>query len=281
MSQYGSATQGFGGTAAASATQGFGGATQQSGTLSRGASAMSSSGPDHEIDEAPLGHLIGLMTSIQEQNNAEKRKVYLESFWKRYGRFFKSSRKPRFIPDFRVLRLLCPELDRERPVYNLKEAGIAKLYCEIYNLPKDHPDNIELTNWRDPTAASGGGGTRRGGGNWRDMGASVAGIFPAVLYKVMEKRSPARSVRPFSRVLRRVFRVCREFFAHARSSFGQDCTIKGLNKMLDDLYRASKTEKKDRKFTSALSFTLVISRLFLTSCVPCIHKTLRRLMDLF
>lgn len=217
MSQYGSSTQGFGGTAASSATQGFVGGTQPSASLSRG-SAMTSFGPDYEIDEAPLLNLIGLMVVIRDQNNAEKRKVYLEQFWNRHGRFFKVSRQRRYIPDFRILRLLCPELDRERPVYNLKEAGIAKLYCEIYNLPKDHPDNIELTNWRDPTAASGGGGARRGAANWRDMGSSVAGIFPAVMYKVMEKRSPTRS----------------------------DITIRQLNKMLDDLYRASKTEKKER-----------------------------------
>ena len=173
-------------------------------------------GPGHEIDEAPLEHLVGLMSLIREQNNSDKRKAILENFWKTHGMYYKTGHRKRWIPDFRILRLLCPELDRERPVYNLKEASIAKLYCEIHNLPKDHPDSIELMNWRDPTAAS--GGARRGAGHWRDLGASVAGIFPAVLFKVMSKRSPQTT----------------------------SLTVRDLNKLLDDLYRASKTEKKDR-----------------------------------
>jgi len=215
-------TQGF--TQQGSGTQGFtqqGSGTQGSATLGHTGSAMRPIGPEdgHDIDEATLQHLVGLMLKIREQNNAEKRKGILDSFWSMHGRYYRmGGQRKRYIPDFRILRLLCPELDRERPVYNLKEASIAKLYCEIYNLPKDHPDNIELMNWKDPTAASGGGGGRRGAGNWRDMGASVAGIFPAVLFKVMNKRSPGHST----------------------------LTIRELNKLLDDLYRASKTEKKER-----------------------------------
>lgn len=170
----------------------------------------------HDMDEAPLVHLVGLMTGIRDQNNADKRKVILENFWRKYGSYYKTGHRRRWVPDFRILRLLCPELDRERPVYNLKEASIAKLYCEIHNLSKETQDYIELVNWRDPTAAS--GGARRGAGNWRDLGASVAGIFPAVLFKVMQKRSPIAS----------------------------SLTVRDLNNMLDDLYRASKTEKKDR-----------------------------------
>ena len=192
----------------------LGAATQHHAPGGGGGGTVSFQATGREIDEAPLSHLIGLLEMVRDQHNAPKRAKLLENFWRSYGRKVGN----RYIPDFRILRLMCPELDRERPVYNLKEASIAKLYCEIHMLPKDHEDAVELMNWRDPTMAAGGGGGRRGGGDWRNMGQSVAGIFPAVLFKVMHKRSPQRST----------------------------LTVRQLNKMLDDLYRASKTEKQDR-----------------------------------
>eukprot|EP01046_Picozoa_sp_COSAG06_P086601 COSAG06_NODE_33178_length_494_cov_0.600000_1_plen_74_part_01 len=69
-------TQGF--TQQGSGTQGFtqqGSGTQGSATLGHTGSAMRPIGPEdgHDIDEAPLQHLVGLMLKIREQNNAEKR----------------------------------------------------------------------------------------------------------------------------------------------------------------------------------------------------------------
>ena len=87
-----------------------------------------------EIDEAPLQQFVGMLVMISSCGSAAKRLAILDQFWNRYG--CKVGPGQRHCPDFRILRLMCPELDRERSAYNLKEASIAKFYIEINNLDK-------------------------------------------------------------------------------------------------------------------------------------------------
>ncbi|RXK40753.1 hypothetical protein M231_02005 [Tremella mesenterica] len=49
-----------------------------------------------------------------------------------------------------LIRLLLPERDRERPVYNLKEAMLAKCYIEVLGLDKHSAAAQKLVKWKQP-----------------------------------------------------------------------------------------------------------------------------------
>lgn len=49
---------------------------------------------------------------------------------------------------FPVLRLLIPQLDRERGAYGVKEHTLAKIYIQILSLPKDGGDAKKLLEYR-------------------------------------------------------------------------------------------------------------------------------------
>ena len=49
---------------------------------------------------------------------------------------------------FSAMRLICPELDKERGTYGFKEAQLAKSLAEALGLSKDSDDARKLTDWR-------------------------------------------------------------------------------------------------------------------------------------
>eukprot|EP01018_Ginkgo_biloba_P026727 Gb_32667 [translate_table: standard] len=56
---------------------------------------------------------------------------------------------------FSAIRLILPELDRERGTYKLKEAQLAKCLTEALGLSKDSEDAQRLMNWRKGGAKTG------------------------------------------------------------------------------------------------------------------------------
>jgi DNA ligase-4 len=46
------------------------------------------------------------------------------------------------------MSLLLPHLDRSRGAYGIKEASLAKLYINIFSLPKDGVDAIRLLKYK-------------------------------------------------------------------------------------------------------------------------------------
>ncbi|CAK9273004.1 unnamed protein product [Sphagnum jensenii] len=78
---------------------------------------------------------------------------------------------------FGAMRLILPQLDKERANYGLKEAVLAKLLAEALGLSKDAEDAIKLQNWRK-------GGQRAG---------SNAGNFPFVAAEVLYRRQKTTS----------------------------------------------------------------------------------------
>ena len=56
---------------------------------------------------------------------------------------------------FQFMRLLLPQLDRERLTYGLKESKIAKYYIEILALPQTCEDALRLKKWKDPSKGTG------------------------------------------------------------------------------------------------------------------------------
>lgn len=51
------------------------------------------------------------------------------------------------------MRLLCPQVDKARPAYGMKETVLAKYYIEILSIAKDSVDAKKLLNYRVPTSA--------------------------------------------------------------------------------------------------------------------------------
>jgi DNA ligase 4 len=73
-----------------------------------------------------------------------------------------------------VMRLICPQIDSQRPVYGLKEQTIAKRIVKLLGITEKNPDGKSLVNWKNPgnTAAS-----------------RLAGDFAGRCYEVVSKRA--------------------------------------------------------------------------------------------
>jgi DNA ligase-4 len=70
---------------------------------------------------------------------------------------------------FSAMRLILPDLDKERANYGMKEGVLAKFLADALGLSKDSEDAKKLVNWRK-------GGQRAG---------SNAGNFPVVAAEVV------------------------------------------------------------------------------------------------
>lgn len=70
-----------------------------------------------------------------------------------------------------ALRLIIPDKDRERAMYGLKEAAIAKLLIRVMKIDKDSEDGFNLRNWKSAGVKSGS-----------------AGDFAARCFEVLNKR---------------------------------------------------------------------------------------------
>jgi len=57
---------------------------------------------------------------------------------------------------FPVMRLLLPQLDKERQAYGFKETMLGKAIVEILNIAPTSPDAVRLISWRKPTKGSTG-----------------------------------------------------------------------------------------------------------------------------
>lgn len=77
---------------------------------------------------------------------------------------------------FSAIRLMLPDLDKERGNYGLKEAVLAKLLADAFGLSKDSEDAKKLVNWRK-------GGQRAGSnaGNFSVIASEVQFLNDAVI----------------------------------------------------------------------------------------------------
>ena len=75
-----------------------------------------------------------------------------------------------------VMRLLLPQLDKERAIYGMKESVLAKMYSDTFSLPKK--DSESLKYWKNPTK--------------QPLGAP-SGDFTAVLISVLKNRCTSES----------------------------------------------------------------------------------------
>ncbi|RSH81465.1 DNA ligase (ATP) [Saitozyma podzolica] len=86
--------------------------------------------------------LCSMMDRLRSEE-AGKRKDTLQRFFRLWREKVGSDLYP-------LIRLLLPDRDRERPVYNLKEAMLAKCYIEVLGLDKHSEAAQRLIKWKQP-----------------------------------------------------------------------------------------------------------------------------------
>ncbi|CAD2218585.1 DNA ligase N terminus/ATP dependent DNA ligase domain/RNA ligase/ATP dependent DNA ligase C terminal region containing protein, putative [Angomonas deanei] len=94
------------------------------------------------VSKFPFLRLCHLFESILHATSKNVQTAALEAVWKQL---------PKNESFFPYMRLLLPHLDHQRPLYNLKENKLAKLYVEVLGLPPKSAQAQKLLNWKDPS----------------------------------------------------------------------------------------------------------------------------------
>ncbi|KAJ9585405.1 hypothetical protein L9F63_002788 [Diploptera punctata] len=109
-------------------------------------------------------------------SSRDKKGEYLKKFINSFREFTRKKKGENPTVDdsfFPVLRLLLPQLDRERGAYGVKEHNLAKIYIRILGLPKEGQDALKLLNFRAPKTAG-----------------NLAGDFGEVAFYILKNRCP-------------------------------------------------------------------------------------------
>ncbi|XP_068735127.1 DNA ligase 4-like [Montipora capricornis] len=129
--------------------------------------------------QVPFYDLCCLLEKISETSGTEKKKKILSTFvssWREaHGKLHKDTSKTTD-SFYSAMRLLLPQLDKERGAYGIKEVVLAKYYIDILSIGKDSVDGRKLLNYRAPKNAK------------QD---SVAD-FASVAYFVLKNRCPEK-----------------------------------------------------------------------------------------
>ncbi|WRT63833.1 uncharacterized protein IL334_000758 [Kwoniella shivajii] len=101
--------------------------------------------PSECVNKYPTPHFSLLCTMMDRlrTEEASKRKDILSRFMELWRIKVGNDLYP-------LIRLLLPDRDRERPVYNLKEAMLAKCYIEVLGLDRHSDAAMRLIKWKQP-----------------------------------------------------------------------------------------------------------------------------------
>ncbi|XP_075382130.1 DNA ligase 4 isoform X2 [Mycteria americana] len=124
----------------------------------------------------PFADLCSTLERIQRCKSRPEKTKYFKEFLDSWRKFHDAlHQKEKDVTDsfYPAMRLILPQLERERMAYGIKETMLAKLYIELLNLPKDGKDAAKLLHYRTPA------GTR-----------GDAGDFAMIAYFVLKPRSP-------------------------------------------------------------------------------------------
>ncbi|XP_027722174.1 DNA ligase 4 [Vombatus ursinus] len=126
--------------------------------------------------QVPFADLCSTLERIQKSKSRPEKIKYLKEFldsWRKFHDALHKNEKGVTDSFYPAMRLILPQLERERMAYGIKETMFAKLYIELLNLPKEGRDAQKLLNYRTPT------GTR-----------GDAGDFSMIAYFVLKPRCP-------------------------------------------------------------------------------------------
>ncbi|XP_071941905.1 DNA ligase 4-like [Antedon mediterranea] len=127
--------------------------------------------------QIPFGELATFLEKVQKKQGNDNKKRLFRDFLDKWRVFHAHLHKDN--PDntdtfFPIMRLLLPQLERDRLAYGIKEHTLAKLYIEILGLSKESQDAKKLINYRSPTAKQ------------------EAGDFASVAFFVLRNRCPEK-----------------------------------------------------------------------------------------
>ncbi|XP_055965459.1 DNA ligase 4 [Sorex fumeus] len=109
----------------------------------------------------PFADLCLTLERIQKaKGRPEKVKHYRDFLdsWRKFHDALHKNQKDVTDSFYPAMRLILPQLERERMAYGIKETMLAKLYIELLNLPKEGKDAQKLLNYRTPTGTRGDAG---------------------------------------------------------------------------------------------------------------------------
>ncbi|XP_066562257.1 DNA ligase 4 [Amia ocellicauda] len=132
--------------------------------------------PSTVASQVPFGHLCSTLEKIQKTKTRPEKTKHLKDFLESWRKFHAVLHKddPNTTDSFyQAMRLIVPQLERERMAYGIKENMLAKLYIEVLGLPKDGAEANKLLKYRAPTTSQG-----------------EAGDFAVMAYFVLRKRCP-------------------------------------------------------------------------------------------
>ncbi|KAJ6659601.1 hypothetical protein lerEdw1_018570 [Lerista edwardsae] len=101
------------------------------------------------------------MERIQKCKSRPEKTKYFKDFldsWRKFHDALHKTEKDVTDSFYPAMRLILPQLERQRMAYGIKETMLAKLYIELLNLPKDGKDALKLLNYRAPTGSRGDAG---------------------------------------------------------------------------------------------------------------------------
>ncbi|KAK3736164.1 hypothetical protein QZH41_015551 [Actinostola sp. cb2023] len=131
--------------------------------------------------EVPFYDLCTLLEKVSSTSGTEKKRNLLRKFtdaWRKaHAKIHGDSKTVRVENSdslYPAIRLLLPQLDKDRPAYGMKEVVLAKHYIEILSIAKDSIDGRKLLNYRNPGASKQG----------------LATDFASVAYFVLKSRCP-------------------------------------------------------------------------------------------
>ncbi|XP_040579752.1 DNA ligase 4 [Lepeophtheirus salmonis] len=110
------------------------------------------------------------LEKLSRETRKQKKIFILHSFFKDCRSLWNDKQNYSLFP---IVRLLLPNLDRERKSFGIKETVLAKLYIDMLSLGSDSKDAIKLKTYRVP----------KGG-----QSVSQAGDFASILYEVIKDR---------------------------------------------------------------------------------------------
>lgn len=103
----------------------------------------------NSVNEIPFHHFCKLCEKIKSQKEAKKRAAMLQ-------KYIDNVMKTNPVSFFPILRLLLPQLDRERGPYGMKEINLARTYKRILCLPPKGFEAERLMNFSAPSSMTSG-----------------------------------------------------------------------------------------------------------------------------
>ncbi|XP_053419432.1 DNA ligase 4 isoform X2 [Nycticebus coucang] len=126
----------------------------------------------------PFADLCSTLERIQKSKGREEKIRHFREFldsWRKFHDALHKNQKDVTDSFYPAMRLILPQLERERMAYGIKETMLAKLYIELLNLPREGKDALKLLNYRTPTGTHGD-----------------AGDFAMIAYFVLRPRCPKK-----------------------------------------------------------------------------------------